>query len=419
MRTQTAEVLTPEPEMPMAPPMTTEPAGAPRTGEHLATGNLRAFLTVMVLAHHAVLAYHPQAPAPPASLVTEPRWWQAFPIVDSQRWAGFGLLVGFNDVFFMALMFFLSGLFVWSSLLRKGSGGFLRDRALRLGVPFVMATAVLAPLAYYPAHLQAGGDPSFSAFWRQWLALGNWPAGPAWFIWLLLAFGAVAAGLFRLMPRWGDVLGRLAAGARRRPAVFFGLLVAVSAAAYLPLALAFNPFSWTAFGPFFFQTSRLLHYAVYFLAGIAVGAYGLERGLLAPDGALVRRWPLWLSVALPAFFLVVAIVIMAATSKTASQGLVVAGGLAFVLSCAASSFAFLALFGRFAGRSGRAFDSLRRNAYGMYLLHYAIVSWLQLWLLTAPLSGLAKGTVVFLGSVVLSWGATAALRRIPAVARVI
>jgi acyltransferase-like protein len=400
-------------------PTTTEPASLSRTGEHLATGNLRAFLTVMVLAHHAVLAYHPQAPAPPASLVAEPRWWGAFPIVDSQRWAGFGLLTLFNDIFFMALMFFLSGLFVWSSLQRKGSGGFLRDRALRLGVPFVVAAAVLAPLAYYPAYLQASADPSFSAFWRQWLALGNWPAGPAWFIWVLLAFGAVAAGLFRLMPRWGEALGRLAAGARRRPAVFFALLVAVSAAAYLPMAIAFNPFSWTAFGPFFFQTSRLLFYAVYFLAGVAVGAYGLERGLLAPDGALARRWPLWLSAALPAFILIVAIIIMATTSQTASRGLEIVGGLSFALSCAASSFAFLALFGRFAGKTGRAFASLRRNAYGMYLLHYAIVSWLQLSLLEAPLSGFAKGAVVFLGAVVLSWGATAALRRIPAVARVI
>lgn len=54
-------------------------------------------------------------------------------MVDSQRWTGFALLASFNDIFFMALMFFLSGLFVWKSLQRKGSAYFLRDRALRLG----------------------------------------------------------------------------------------------------------------------------------------------------------------------------------------------------------------------------------------------------------------------------------------------
>jgi len=78
----------------------------------VAIGYLRAFITVLVVAHHAALAYHPFAPPSPATLVAQPRWWQAFPVVDSQRWSGFGWLVGFNDVFFMSLMFFLSGLFV-------------------------------------------------------------------------------------------------------------------------------------------------------------------------------------------------------------------------------------------------------------------------------------------------------------------
>jgi surface polysaccharide O-acyltransferase-like enzyme len=97
----------------------------------------------------------------------------------------------------------------------------------------------------------------------------------------------------------------------------------------------------------------------------------------------------------------------------------IVGGFTFVLSCAASSFAFLALFVRFAKTRTRIFDSLRENAYGIFLIHCAFVSWLQYALLKAPLSGLAKGSCVFLGALVLSWGVTAALRRIPAVARVI
>ncbi len=48
-------------------------------------------------------------------------------------------------------MFFLSGLFVWHSLERKGAARFLGDRARRLGVPFVAAFLVLAPMAYYPS----------------------------------------------------------------------------------------------------------------------------------------------------------------------------------------------------------------------------------------------------------------------------
>lgn len=89
------------------------------------------------------------------------------------------------------------------------------------------------------------------------------------------------------------------------------------------------------------------------------------------------------------------------------------------MSCAASSLAFLALFLRFARTPRRIFDSLRDNAYGMYLIHYAFVSWLQYAALRAHWSAPAKGLIVFLCTLALSWSVTAALRRIPAIARII
>lgn len=232
----------------------TKQATASTPAYNVALGYLRAFITLMVLAHHSVLAYHPYAPAPAASLVAQPRWWQAFPIVDSKRWAGSSLFVSFNDIFMMSLMFFISGLFVWKSLERKGGGNFVRDRLLRLGVPFVAAAAVVAPLAYYAAYLQTGAGASLGGFWREWISLGQWPAGPAWFIWLLLAFDCCAAALFALIPGWGEALARFV-GALRRPAIFFGALLAVSAVVYILPAMVLGPSAWTGFGPFAFQTS--------------------------------------------------------------------------------------------------------------------------------------------------------------------
>ncbi len=89
----------------------------------------------------------------------------------------------------------------------------------------------------------------------------------------------------------------------------------------------------------------------------------------------------------------------------------------FVTSCAASRLFFLALFLRFAHAPNRVMDSLSANAFGIYLVHYACVSWLQLALLGSPLSGAAKGTLVFVGAVLLSWGLTAAARRVAVPAR--
>lgn len=382
-------------------------------------GYLRAFLTLMVLAHHCSLAYVTFSPPAPASLTGPIRWWEASPIRDAHHWAGFDLLVGFNDMFFMSLMFFLSGLFVWQSLERKGAGQFLRDRALRLGLPFVAAAAVVAPIAYYPAYLQTGLGGGIAGYWQQWRALGNWPAGPAWFVWLLLAFDVIAALLLLVSPRWGAGLGKLSSGADRRPFFFFALTVAISAAAYIPLAVIFNPLRWSTWGPFTFQTSRGLHYLLYFLLGTGVGAYGLSRGLVSSEGRLGRRWWLWSTAAPFAFLVAGGIGFTAATAHLGSRGWELAAHFTWVVSCAASSFAFLALFVRFARRRAKVFDSLTANAYGMYLIHYAFVGWLQLGVLKSEMPAIAKGSLVFVGTVLLSWGTTAALRRIPAVAKLI
>lgn len=384
---------------------------------NLPIGYLRAFVTLLVVAHHAVLAYHPYAPAAHASLRTE-QWWMAFPVVDSARSGLFALFVGWNDVFFMSLMFLLSGLFVSRSLDRKGARSFLADRFVRLGVPFVASVAILAPLAYYPAYLTTPGHAGFSGFVREWLSLGVLPAGPAWFLWVLIAFGAAAVALQALRPGWDVAVGERLSAVLERPGRSFWLLVLLSAIAYLPMTFAFNPMHWAAWGPFTFQTTRLFHYAVYFFAGVVLGAYGIDRGLLAVDGRLARRWPLWTGGAVLAFAVTIVAVIVA-LAPGAGVAVRVAASLAFVVSCAASSFAMLAVFLRFARTRTVARESLRENAYGMYLFHYAFVSWLQLSLLPASLPGLAKGVLVFVGAALLSWGTAAAVRRIPTFERIL
>jgi peptidoglycan/LPS O-acetylase OafA/YrhL len=398
---------------------TTAAQNAPASIYNHAIGYLRAFIVALVVAHHAALAYYPIPIEPPASLAAQPRLWGAFPVLDAHKWTGFAFFSGFNDVFFMSLMFFLSGLFAWHGLVKKGAAKFLRDRLLRLGIPFVVAAAVLAPLAYYPTYLQMTSHDGIAGYWHQWLSLGNWPAGPGWFIWMLLAFDGIAALLFVLAPRWGQSLGKLTSGAARRPVLFFFALAAISALVYIPMALHFTSLAWTDFGPFSFQTSRFLHYLAYFLIAVGVGAYGVGRGLLAPDGKLARRWPLWVAAALVIFAAATVVTLIALATGSQSQGLAIATDAGFVLSCAASCFAFLALFLRFVHSGSRIFDSLSANSYGIYLVHYAFVNWLQYALLPASLPAVVKWTIVFPGALLLSWGTVAMMRRIPAIARVV
>jgi glucans biosynthesis protein C len=385
-----------------------------------ALDNLRAFVILLVLSFHSVLAYLDFLPAAPFPFDDPPYLWRAFPVVDHERWFGFDLFCAWQDVFLMSLFFFLSGLFVWPSLARKGAHTFLYDRALRLGVPFALVVALLMPLANYPTYLQTTADPSFTGFWRHWLALPFWPCGPMWFLWLLLAGDFIAAGLHHYAPRCVDALIRFSSTAGPRPARFFAALVIASAIAYVPLAIIFTPSAWAAFGPFGFQLSRPLHYAVYFFAGIGVGACGIERGLLAPEGALVRHWGVWPIAAVGLLLLWMGLTALTmADGGATSLGLQALADLSFVLACLANCFAVLALVLRFAGRRLPALAGLKRDAFGMYLVHYVFVVWLQYALLGFGLFAMVKGALVFVGTLLLSWGVIAVIRRISPAGQII
>src|SRR5438477_1124776 len=194
----------------------------------LALDNLRAFVILLVLSFHSVLAYLQFLPAEPFPFDSPPYMWRAFPIVDSQRWFGFDLYCAWQDVFLMSLFFFLSGLFVRPSLNRKGAANFLNGRLLRLGLPFVLVVAILMPATLYPTYLQTASEPGLAAYWRQWLALPFWPCGPMWFLWLLLVGDFAAATLHRFAPGLGNHLVRLASVAEAHPARFFACFVFVT-----------------------------------------------------------------------------------------------------------------------------------------------------------------------------------------------
>jgi peptidoglycan/LPS O-acetylase OafA/YrhL len=371
----------------------------------------RTFIVLLVLLHHSVINY------------------TYFGHGDRMRWLGFDLIVLFNDSFFMACMFFISGLFVRNSLARKGPAIFLRDRAWRLGVPYLLSVFVLMPIAYYPTflryHLPGTVDFNFLHFWWRTLTVGPWPSGPAWFLWVLLALDAMAAAVWSIAPRAIQALGWIIYSARNRPMLAFIVFLIVSIVAYLPMRLAFGDASWLELGhfPLPIQTSRILLYAAYFFIGMGVGAVSLRGGLLAEDGELAKRWPVWLAFALAFYGAILALVYIhhnwLADFDSPPLTWQVGYSLAFAMFSAAMVFAVPAIFLRFAGRSWRPLDALQPSAYGIYLSHYIFIIWLQYAVFDYALAAGVKFAIVFIGTLSVSWGLTAMLRRIPAVARMI
>jgi peptidoglycan/LPS O-acetylase OafA/YrhL len=371
----------------------------------------RTFIILLVLLHHSVINY------------------TYFGHGDRMRWLGFDLVVLFNDSFFMAFMFFVSGLFVRDSLARKGAAIFLRDRAWRLGVPYLVSVVVLMPVAYYPTflryHLPGTTDFNFLHFWWHTLTIGPWPSGPAWFLWVLLALDAMAAAVWLVAPRIIQTLGQLIFSVRHRPMAAFVVFLIVSTAAYMPMHLGFGDTDWLELGrfPLPIQTSRILLYTAYFLAGISVGAISLRSGLLAENGELARRWPVWSAFAF-VFYIAILVLVYAHHNWLAdfdSPPLLwnVAYGLAFATFSAAMAFVVPAIFLRFAGSGWRLLDALQPSAYGVYLLHYIFIIWLQYAVYDYSLPAGVKFAIVFAGTLAMSWALTVMLRKIAVVARMI
>jgi hypothetical protein len=218
------------------------------TGRIVAFDRARTFITLLVIVHHSVVNY------------------TYFGNGDRMRWLGFDLVVLFNDSFFMAFMFLVSGLFVHDSLARRGAAGYLRHRAWRLGVPLLISIFVLIPLAYYASflryHLPGTTDFNFFHFWWHTLTIGPWPSGQSWFLWVLLAFDIIAVAVWSIAPRIPRAFGLLIFALRNQPVTAFVGFLIVSIVSYLPMHLAFGDGSWFEPGhyPFPIQSSRVLLY---------------------------------------------------------------------------------------------------------------------------------------------------------------
>ena len=395
--------------------MLRKPDGSDRAtlerGRIVALDRARTFITLLVLLHHSVVNY------------------TYFGSGDPMRWLGFDLVVLFNDSFFMAFMFFISGLFVRDSLMRKGSAVFLRARAWRLGVPYLLSVFVLMPIAYYPTflryHLPGTTDFNFLHFWWHTLTIGPWPSGPAWFLWVLLALDGVAAMVWLIAPRAIEALGQLIFAVRDRPTTAFAAFLMVSIAAYLPMHLAFGDASWLELGrfPLPIQTSRILLYAAYFLTGVGVGAVNLRAGLLAGSGEFAKRWPVWLGFALVFYGAILGLVYVhhnwVADFNAPPLLWRASYGLVFAMFSAAMAFTATAIFLRFTPGPWTLLDKLQPSAYGVFLLHYIFIIWLQYAVYDTSLHASVKFAIVFTGTLTLSWALTLSLRKIPVVARMI
>jgi membrane-bound acyltransferase YfiQ involved in biofilm formation len=188
---------------------------------------------------------------------------------------------------------------------------------------------------------------------------------------------------------------------RRSPTAWFAVFVVLAALAYLPARAALGSSLWLTAGPFGIQASRIGLYGFFFVAGVIVGADRLTAGL-------AHHWLRW-----PLLAALVTALMFGASLPAWADGIVM---LLFATTMAAGLLALAVHLGRRRSVTG---DSLSANAYGIYLMHWPIVLWLQFALLRVRLGAIEKGVVVLGSGFALSWLASGLLRRMPGVARIV
>ena len=103
-------------------------------------GNLRGFVVVLVIVLHGSLTYMLNAPA----------WWY---VINPQNSLLFTAIVLLIDVPIMQIMFFVAGYFAMPSLQKRGAAGFVREKLLRIGIPWLLGVLLLTPPTTYLIYL--------------------------------------------------------------------------------------------------------------------------------------------------------------------------------------------------------------------------------------------------------------------------
>lgn len=376
--------------------------------------HLRGFMFAYMAFDHALHAY----------ALNWGRFWFFSDLQRSPVWDAFYV---FNQSIIMPMLFFIFGMFVLSSFERRGWGGYLRTRTLKLGVPFVFGITVFVPLLMYPRFV-AYEDPRFS-FWEFWTEIfwsEKLQAGPLWVLYAIALFSLSLILLHKLFQEFRPFLARQMLKISKRPILGLFLFWLFSAVLLGYADLRWGAPWWIGFWKIFYlQGSRFPLYILYFLAGAGLAASGLLHNETFWR-RLSSKWPLWAGGVLllggAYIFVCIGLYDQGAFSQSVRLALredlpwdriwpVFVSDAPLVLLrtslhaalCLFQALLLLSLFYRFFNQPTPLWRSLAANGFAIFLTHEVLVVWLQYLLFETGWSSFAKFPIVFGIGFSLSW----------------
>lgn len=357
--------------------------------------NLRALVIVMVVVLHASITYMAYAP----------EWWY---VLDPDQGIGWTMLVLVVDVPNMQALFFVGGFLAIPSLVRRGPGGFVREKLVRLGLPWAFGVVFLAPLITYLIFVSRGIARPYLEFWAGdfW---GAWfQHAVYWFLGALLVLFLLLAWVWAASERLQASTVRVARPSGR---LFAGFVLGTAAGSAL-VSPTVGLDDWRTFGPFLVvQPARLAFYGGFF----ALGVYAERRGWLTGEGYRPEIGPsVWGAVILGVGYLAFRLGGYPSTVLERSVA-----SLLFAAFCLAGVMAGLAVFQRWGNGTGRAWRTLAENSFGIYYVHPLVLYPLALLLVGVAIPSILKVGILVTVTVGVSLAVSAlVLRRVPGLRRV-
>ena len=365
--------------------------------------NIRIWMTVLVILHHAAVTY-----GAPGS------WYY------SEK--GDSLLIGLtltifvatNQAFFMGFFFFLSSFFIPASYNKKGYTQFLLDRLKRLGIPLIFYTLILGPATIYIAirygnHMQL----SFSDYYfhkEEWIDFGV-----LWFTAALLVFTFA----YWIIQKWNE--GKPTSPMQKpfpenRTIFLFALALGVIT---FTVRIFFN-IGWTL-KPLGFQFAHFTQYIALFIFGIVAYRNNWLQSITYEKGLFWRRVAtLLLIIGFPAMY---ALKIFTNSPLEAFQGGVTIQSLFNSLWEQLMGISIILAFlgiARVKSTEQKALGKeMSRSAYAAYIIHPLILVSASVLLQDIQMNLLLKFLIVGCTSVVVTFGLSYIIVRLPLVKEVV
>jgi hypothetical protein len=394
--------------------------------------HLRGFIFLLMATDHALHAY-------------AQNWGHFWFYRDSERSIICDALYMNNQSIIMPMLFFIVGMFTIHSLRHRGFFGYIKERFIRLGLPFIIFIPITVPLLSYPRSLTyTNPDMSLSDFYVLFFT-ERIQAGPLWVMQAMFFFGLTLAALVTLIPPlWRMVKWSVNIGYRYPILGLPSFIIKIALFAFigdmiwgapwwfsLSSLLHLNPETSPVLSQilrlFSLQGSRFLVMILFFLTGAALHDLGYLKRDHPFMQRLERSWLVWAVLAVGFAVIYTSYSLdnfhegafdestreYLSTSNWTWSGLwyviTQTSGMVFIRTTLQGflvtfqALALLAIFARYVNTPNRFWHSLAGNTYGIFLLHETFMVWLQYSLNGVNLPIILKFMIVFFIGFPLAW----------------